>query len=84
MVPNHLSQVINAELNKSFFDFINEYRIAEAKRRLLDGRFEHYSILAIALEVGFNNKASFNRVFKKHTRMTPSDFVKSAGGKRRE
>ena len=84
MLPNHLSQVINAELDKNFFDFINDYRIEEAKRRLLDAKFEHYSILAIALDVGFNNKASFNRVFKKHTNMTPSDFVKSQSGKVRE
>jgi len=84
IAPNHLSQVINAELGKNFFDFINEYRIDEVKRRLVDARFEHYSILAIALDVGFNNKASFNRVFKKHTNMTPSDFVKSQSGKARE
>ena len=84
IAPNHLSQVINAELDKNFFDFINEYRVEEAKRRLLDAQYEHYSILAIALDVGFNNKASFNRVFKKHTNMTPSDFVKSQSGKARE
>lgn len=74
--PNHLSQVINAELGKNFFDFVNRYRIEEAKRRLLDKRYAHYSILAIALDAGFNNKASFNRVFKKETGMTPSDFAK--------
>ncbi len=84
IAPNHLSQVINAELDKNFFDFVNEYRIEEAKRRLLDVRFEHYSILAIALDVGFNNKASFNRVFKKHTNTTPSNFVKSQSGKTRK
>lgn len=84
MAPNHLSQVINAELDKNFFDFINDYRVEEAKLRLVDAKFEHYSILAIALDVGFNNKASFNRVFKKHTSMTPSDFVKAQSGKMRE
>lgn len=76
ILPGHLSQVINNELEKNFFDFANDYRVEEAKRRLLDPRFGHYNILAIALDVGFNNKASFNRVFKKHTGMTPSDFVK--------
>lgn len=84
IATNQLSQVINAELNKNFFDFINEYRVEEAKRRLVDAQFEHYSILAIALEVGFNNKASFNRVFKKHTTLTPSGFVKLNSGKTRE
>jgi AraC-like DNA-binding protein len=80
ILPNHLSQVINAELGKNFFDFINEYRITEAKNRLRNPQYGHYSILAIALEVGFNNKASFNRVFKKHTGMTPSDFLKKIAG----
>ena len=73
--PNHLSQVINAELNKNFFDFVNTYRVAEAQKRLRDRQFEHYSILAVALEVGFSNKASFNRVFKKQTGMTPSEYA---------
>lgn len=84
IAPNQLSQVINAELDKNFFDFINEYRVEEAQRRLLAPQFEHYSILAIALDVGFNNKASFNRVFKKHTNLTPSGFIKSNSGKTRE
>lgn len=75
MPANHLSQVLNAELGKNFFDFINEQRIAAAQQRLLDPHHAHYTILAIALEVGFNNKASFNRVFKKLVGMTPSEYV---------
>ena len=80
ILPNHLSQVINAELDKNFFDFVNEYRVEEAKRKLLDDRYGHYTILAIALDAGFSNKASFNRVFKKHTGHTPSEFVRAEKG----
>jgi AraC-like DNA-binding protein len=72
--PNHLSQVINGKCKKSFFDFVNEYRIEEAKKLLLSPRFSHYSILGIALEVGFNSKSSFYTAFKKHTGMTPSQY----------
>lgn len=75
---NYLSQTINERLGQTFSDFINSYRVEEAKERLLDPAFEHLSILGIAVEVGFNSKSSFNAVFKKHTDMTPSEFRKSA------
>jgi len=74
----HLSQVVNEQLNQNILDFINTHRIAEAKRRLLDPSRKHLSILAIAEEVGFNSKSSFNSVFKKHTNITPSEFRKGA------
>jgi AraC-like DNA-binding protein len=76
----HLSQTINERLNQSFSEFINTYRVEEAKRQLLDAKKKHYSILAIAEEVGFNSKSSFNAVFKKHTTITPSEFRKAANG----
>jgi AraC-like DNA-binding protein len=78
--PHHLSQTINEQLGKSFSDFINSYRVAEAKRRLLDPSKSHYSVLAIAEEVGFNSKSAFNTVFKKHVNMTPSEFRKGSNG----
>jgi len=70
----HLSQTVNGRLNQSFTDFVNAYRVAEAKRKLTDPSLRHYSVLAIAEEVGFNSKSSFNAVFKKQTGMTPSEF----------
>lgn len=76
----HLSQTINERLGQSFSDFINSYRVEEAKRRLLDPARKHYSVLAIAEEVGFNSKSSFNAVFKKFVNMTPSEFRKSSNG----
>jgi AraC-like DNA-binding protein len=80
----HLSQTINERLNQNFIDFINTYRVAEAKRRLVDPALKHYSVLAIAEEVGFNSKSSFNSVFKKHAQMTPSEFRKAANGNSRD
>lgn len=76
----HLSQVINERLNQTFSDFINRYRVEEAKRKLLDPKRQHYTVLAIAEEVGFNSKSSFNAVFKKFTNMTPSEFRKALSG----
>ena len=76
--PHHLSQTINEQLNQNFIDFINAYRIEEAKRMLVDPAKKHYSILAVSEEVGFNSKSAFNTAFKKHANMTPSEFRKIA------
>ena len=80
--PHHLSQIINERLGQTFADFINSYRVEEAKQRLLDPAFRHLSLLGIAIEVGFNSKSSFNSVFKKHTNMTPSEFRNGTNGKK--
>lgn len=74
---NHLSQVVNENAGLSFSDFVNSYRIEEAKRRLQDPSYKHLSVLGIGEAVGFNSKSSFNAVFKKHTNTTPSEFRKT-------
>jgi AraC-like DNA-binding protein len=71
---HHISQILNEKLNQSFFDFVNKYRIEEAKRLISCPNHYNYTILAIALESGFNNKVSFNSSFKKLTGLTPSEF----------
>jgi AraC-like DNA-binding protein len=78
--PRHLSQIINEQLNQSFSDFVNFYRVEEVKKNLLDPSKKHYSILAIAEDSGFNSKSSFNSVFKKHTNITPSEFRDKSSG----
>jgi ligand-binding sensor domain-containing protein/AraC-like DNA-binding protein len=74
--PQTLSQIINEQMKKNFNDFINSYRLKEAKKRLMNSNESHHSILGIAFDIGFNSKTSFNRVFKKHIKMTPSEFRK--------
>lgn len=76
----HLSQTINERLNQNFSDLVNSYRVEEAKRLLLDPSKKHYSILAIAEEVGFNSKSAFNSVFKKHVNSTPSEWRRATNG----
>ncbi len=76
-MPSHqISQVLNLELEKSFYEFLNEYRFKEAKHRLLQPENKHLTILAIAFDSGFNNKNTFNKVFKKHEGLTPSQFIR--------
>ena len=74
--PHNLSEAINTQLDKSFFDFINFYRVERVKKDLLDPTNNHLKILAIAFDAGFNSKSSFNTIFKKHTNMTPGNTGK--------
>ncbi len=76
IAPRYLSQVVNEQLNKNFRDLLNNFRIEEAKTRLLNPGKEDWAILEVAFEVGFNSKEVFNRCFKKYTGMTPSEFRK--------
>lgn len=73
-----LSWVINEGYKKNFFDFVNEYRIEEFKRLVNHDQYKHYTFLALALEVGFSSKTTFNRAFKKFTGKTPREFFGSA------
>jgi len=73
---NNFSQVINDELGKSFFDFINMYRINHAKRQLLCNEVGKIGILQIAMDAGFNSKSAFYEAFKKNVGMTPSQYRK--------
>lgn len=71
-----ISSTINKHAGVNFNTFINEFRVEEAKRMLVDETYSHLNILGIGLEVGFNSKATFYAVFKKQTEMTPSSWQK--------
>lgn len=71
---NYLSQVINDREKKNFYDFVNQYRIAEFKKLASDPKNRNLTLLALAFECGFNSKSSFNRYFKKATGQTPSEY----------
>ncbi|MCK5468665.1 MAG: helix-turn-helix transcriptional regulator [Cyclobacteriaceae bacterium] len=75
--PHHLSQLINRQSGSSFFDFVNRYRVEEVKDKIRDNKHYRQTLLAVALDCGFNSKSSFNRVFKKMTEQTPMEFVKT-------
>lgn len=75
--PNYLSQVINERFHKNFYDFINSFRVEEFKRIVSIEKNRNKTFYALALDCGFNSKASFNNSFKKITGTTPTEFVKS-------
>ncbi len=73
---HHLTQTINELLEKNFYTLINEYRVEEVKGRLLNPKYKHLTVLAIAHDAGFNSKSSFNMTFKKYVGLTPSQYRK--------
>jgi len=75
--PHKLSYIINTGFNRNFFNFINAYRVEEAKVLLMDPKMDHYSVLGIAFESGFNSKTSFNSTFKNITGLTPTEYKKT-------
>lgn len=76
---HNLSEVINTQAGKNFYDFVNGYRVEEVMRRLRDPSYAHLTILAVAADSGFNSKATFNAFFKRHTAMTPSQYRTGQG-----
>lgn len=78
--PHQLSKLINQYGGTNFFEFINHYRVAEVQKKIKGKAHEQQTLLAIALDSGFNSKASFNRVFKKVTGKTPKEYIDSLEG----
>lgn len=72
----HISQTLNQFVGKNLNDFVNEYRVEDVKQKLLDEKYDHLTILGIAFEAGFNSKATFQRIFKKIVKLSPSEFKK--------
>jgi len=73
-----LSQIINSQFGQNYYDFVNYYRIEEAKEIITKNNDEKMTILEILYEAGFNSKSAFNNAFKKSTGMTPSEFKRTA------
>ncbi|WP_299531445.1 AraC family transcriptional regulator [Ulvibacterium sp.] len=75
---HNASQVINEHFNMNFHELVNKYRIREAKDILNSDQKKNLNIIDIAYEVGYNNKVTFNKAFKKDTSLTPSEYQKTS------
>jgi YesN/AraC family two-component response regulator len=76
---HNASQVINEHFDLNFFELINKYRVEEAME-LLKSNKDNLNIIDIAYEVGYNNKVTFNKSFKRFSNLTPSQFMKLERG----
>ena len=79
MIPTtdrKLSALLNHYLDTNFYDFINAYRVKEIQYKMVQKDYNKFTMLALALDSGFNSKSSFNRIFKKETGMSPSAYKK--------
>lgn len=77
-IPSYrITRVLNESMSSNFYEFINNYRVEHVKELLNSEQIKNYSIMGIAEKSGFNSKASFNRIFKKQTGKTPSQYLKA-------
>ncbi|RDC65347.1 helix-turn-helix domain-containing protein [Adhaeribacter pallidiroseus] len=70
-----ISAVLNQHLQKSFNTFVNGYRVAEIKKRLLDPVNQSSTLVGIAFDCGFNSQATFQRAFRSETNQSPKEFI---------
>ncbi len=73
--PSLLSKVINQGFGQNFNDYINSHRVKAVEEKLLNRESDQYTLMSIALECGFNSKATFNRAFRKFTGKSPREFL---------
>jgi YesN/AraC family two-component response regulator len=74
---NQLSFLLNKYFNTNFYDFINKYRVNEAKKILAQNTNTRVNLLNVGMVVGFNSKTAFNVNFKKLAHMSPSEYRKA-------
>jgi AraC-like DNA-binding protein len=74
-----LSRILNQHFGKNFFEFINSYRVEQAKHLLKEPDKQHWTMLQILAESGFTSKSTFNAIFKKQVGKTPSQYRKEQG-----
>lgn len=74
---HNTSQVINEHFNMNFYELMNKFRIDEAVELIKNEKDNNLTIIDIAYKVGFNNKVTFNKSFKKALSVTPSEYIKS-------
>lgn len=80
---HNTSQVINEHFQMNFFELINHHRIEEAKKIFESEDAKNMHIIDIAYKVGYNNKVTFNKSFKKHTHLTPTQYIEEVKSKKK-
>ncbi|RAW02869.1 helix-turn-helix transcriptional regulator [Pseudochryseolinea flava] len=76
-----ISTVLNQHSQVNFNDFVNSYRVKDVRDRLINPDNQHLTISGMAIDAGFNSQATFQRVFKSTTGMTPREYMISHAAK---
>lgn len=76
-----VSAVINKHYGTNFFEFMNSYRVEEAKRLLSDSQHADMTVMDVLLHAGFNSKSAFHRFFNRLVGMSPTEFRKQNIGR---
>jgi two-component system response regulator YesN len=71
MNPDYLGKLFKKEVNATFNEYLNRFRIEKSKHLLST---TDKKITDIAFEVGYSSLENFNRIFKKYEKVTPSDY----------
>ncbi|MEH0155162.1 helix-turn-helix domain-containing protein [Limibacter armeniacum] len=72
-----ISELLNNDFKSSFYDVMNEYRLKESIRLMKANFHIQHTLTHLAEKAGFNSKTTFNRIFKKHTGQTPTEYIQS-------
>ena len=75
--PHKISELLNARLGQTFYDFVNGYRVEDVQRRIASGETRTRNILNLAFDAGFASKSTFNQAFKTRTGQTPSAYKRT-------
>lgn len=73
--PKQVSQIVNQGFQLNFNDFVNHYRTQAVLEKFTKAEHQQKTLLALALECGFNSKSTFNRAFKKSMQVTPQEYL---------
>jgi len=76
---NDISWFLNKVLKKTFYDFVNTYRVKEFIEKLEKGEHRTHTISTLSFDAGFNSKSTFNKAFKEFTNQTPREYIKKRG-----
>ena len=71
-----VSYLLNQNLDTTFYELINKYRVEKFKCEIGKSENRNLSILGVALNCGFSSKSSFYRAFKSEVAMSPSEYIK--------
>lgn len=74
IAQNEISPIIQQKTDKYYCDYMNELRVETLKDKLDDPENDKYTIFSLAMDCGFASKTSYNRIFKNHTGLTPTEY----------